>query len=125
MRTRGPSFVWGLLGFVIGMLPAFLFAGPALFSAASSVRRWEALVLYAAALLVLGLGGGALAGSKRLAISIGLALPIVAVLVLTTWGALETYLLAAAFAIAAAACSYIGVTAGNLLTAAIAARRRG
>jgi hypothetical protein len=123
MNTRGPAAVWGLLAFVIGALPAFAFAGPAFFAQGSDAQRWQALAMYAAALFVVAVGGGALAGPKRLAVSIGLALPAIAVLLLATWGAAETYLLAVALVLTAAVCSWTGVWTGARLTSTVLARR--
>jgi hypothetical protein len=123
MNTRGPSVVWGVLAFVIGALPAFLFAGPAFYAAGPSSARWQSLASYAALLFVLAIGGGALAASKRLAVSIGLSAPLVVVLLLATWGSAGSYLLAAAFVATSAVCAWTGTWIGARLTAAAVSRR--
>lgn len=125
MDSRGPAFVWGLLGFVIGALPAFAVAGPAFFADGPFSERLVALGIYAVAVFVLGVGGGALAGSKRTAVMIGLALPVLPVLrLLSTDGAIELYVLGAAFVVVAFGASWAGTLAGSRLTEAAVARRK-
>ena len=124
MNPRGPAVVWGVLAFVIGALPAFALAGRALFADGSATAHWEALGLYALSLLVIGFGGGALASARRLPIAIGLALPMLPVLALATWGPAQTYVLAAAFVLVAGACAWLGVSLGARLTEAVIARRK-
>jgi len=124
MNARGPAVVWGILGFVIGALPAFMLAGPAFFADGPFVERLLALALYALAMLVVGIGGGATAGSKRVAIAIGLALPVLPMLLLLeTSGAIEMYLLGAGFVVVAFAAAWAGTLLGERLTAAVLARR--
>lgn len=123
VNTRGPSIVWGTLAFVIGALPAFMLAGPAFFTAGVTAQRFSALALFAVALFVLAVGGGALAASKRLAVSVGLALPVLPVLILATWDSATTYLLAVVFVAAAGVCAWAGAWTGARLTAAVMARR--
>jgi hypothetical protein len=124
VNTRGPSIVWGILAFVIGALPAFMLAGPVFFTVGSMSRGLLALAMYAAALFVLALGGGALAASKRLAMDVGLSLPVLLVLLLAVWGSAGTYLLAVVFVVAAGVCAWAGTWAGARLTSAVVARRR-
>ena len=124
MNPRGPAWLWGVLAFVIGALPAFALAGPILFAAHPVATNWGALGLFGIAMLVLGFGGGALAGPKRVAIGWGLALPILLVLALATWGSTQTYLVAALFVVEAGVGAWAGVTLGALLTATVMARRR-
>jgi len=125
MNPRGPAIVWGILGFFIGAFPAFALAGPAFFADGPFAERLMALGYYAAAMFVLGLGGGALAGDKRTAVTIGLALPVFPMLLLlSTAGAVEMYLLGAAFVAVAFGAAWAGTLAGARLTAAAVARRR-
>lgn len=124
MTVRGPAIVWGLLGFVIGALPAFALAGPAFFADGPFAERLVALGLYGAAVFALGVGGGALAGPKRTAVTIGLALPVFpTLLLLSTAGAIEFYLLGAAFVVAAFGASWAGTLVGARVSAAVVARR--
>jgi hypothetical protein len=125
VQTRGPAVVWALIGFFVGLLPTFWLAGPAFFADGPLSPRLGALALYAGAVLVCGVAGGALAPSRRVAVAIGLFLPVLAVLLLATWGAAETIVLAVAFVAIGAAAAWVGTWAGAVLTGmAMAARSR-
>jgi hypothetical protein len=123
MRLRAASIAWGFLAFLIGAFPAFWLGGPALFADGAMGERLGALAAYAGAMFVLAIGGGALAPSRRLAVCVGLALPIVLVLLLASWDVAWTVALSAGFVVAAVAASWAGTLVGVRLTAAVAARR--
>ena len=126
MNARGPAVVWGVLGFVIGSLPAFVLAGPSFFSDGPLGQRLVALGLYGVAVFVIGLGGGALAGPKRGAVTIGLGLAIVSpLLLLSTAGTITLYALGAAFVFVAFGAAWIGTLLGARITQEVIARRKG
>lgn len=123
MRFRPSSVGWGFLAFVIGALPAFVLAGPALFADGPMGERLFALAAYAAAVLVLAIGGGIFAPTHRLAVSIGMASPVVAVLLLVEWGQTWIVVLAAAFLGTSAVMAWVGTEVGSRIAAAVMARK--
>lgn len=123
MRFRPSSIGWGFLAFVIGALPAFALAGPAMFADGPMGERLIALAAYAAAMLLLSIGGGTFAPSHRLAVSIGIASPVIAVLLLVEWGQAWTVMLAAAFLVTGAVTAWAGTLVGSRIAAAAIARR--
>lgn len=123
MRFRPSSIGWGVLAFIIGALPAFWLGGPALFADGPLGERLIALAAYAAAMLVVSVGGGTFAPSHRRAVSIGLALPILGVLLLVEWSQAWAVGLGAAFVVVAVLAVWAGTLIGARLAAAALARK--
>lgn len=122
MRFHPSSVGWGALAFVIGALPAFWLAGPALFADGAMPERLGSLAAYGALVLVLSVGGGGMAPQHRLAVSVGMAFPILPVLLLAEWGTPGMSTLAAGFVVAGAAAAWLGALAGARISAAVAVR---
>jgi hypothetical protein len=125
VEARGPAFVWGIIAFVVGLLPAFWLAGPALFFPSAIGAGLGRVTLCAGVILLCGVGAGALAPRKHTAIFIGLGLTTVPVLVLADWNAAATLQLAAAFVVGTAVCAWAGTMIGAGITRAVVARRSG
>jgi len=125
MTVRASSIGWGALAFIIGALPAFWLAGPALFADGTMGERLGALAMYGGAVFVLSIGGGALAPSHSLGVSVGIALPVLAVLLLAEWGVAGMALLSVGFVLVAALAAWAGTLLGTRVTAAVMARRQG
>jgi hypothetical protein len=123
MRFRPSSIGWGVLAFIIGALPAFWLGGPALFADGPLGERLIALAAYAAAMIVLAIGGGTFAPSHRLAVGVGMALPILGVLLLVEWSQPWAVGLGAAFVAVAAVTTWAGTFVGARLAAAALARK--
>lgn len=121
---RPSSIGWGFLAFIIGALPAFGLAGPALFADGAMAERLLAVAAYALAVFVLAIGGGAFAPAHRLSVSIGMALPALIVLLLMEWGEPWSVGLGAAVIAGAAAGTLAGTLVGSRVAAAAIARNR-
>lgn len=114
---------WGALGFLIGMLPIFWLGGRALFFAGPLATHLGEVALAGVGLFALSVGGGAIAPPHRLAIAVGLALPVLPVLVLTSWSEPWAVPLALALTVLVAAASWGGTAIGVRVTHAVEARR--